>query len=406
MTRWIIDPAAAIDLPHAGAKARALARAQREGLDVPAWVVLSESAFYDSLAPGLYAMLHPDSLSLPRTAEGVSMSGAVRSDIDAAVRDLCPHGELLAVRSSASDEDGDACSFAGQLESFLNVAPGDVPDRVLDVWRSAFSARILAYRREHGLGSSPRPPAVILQRMVAPQAAGVAFSADPVSGRRGVAVVSAVRGYGDALVAGLADADTWRVGRGGEILQRTVAAQPSSAVLTDDQVRAVARLARQAARLFGCPQDIEWAIADRLVLLQSRPVTSIRTMADPDGSLAIWDNSNIVESYSGVTTPLTFSFTREIYPPVYRQFCRMMGVPERVIAAHDDAFLNVLGLVRGRLYYNLLNWYRILSLLPGYHTNRRFMEQMMGVEEALPDDLAEEIARRPKSGRAGRAWLT
>jgi pyruvate,water dikinase len=399
MTKWILDADAALDSPEAGGKARALARAQRGGLMVPAWVVLSESACFESLTLAERAVLQCGSSSLTCSIEGVTMDAGVRAAIDAAVRDLCPNGELLAVRSSASDEDGAQFSFAGQLESFLNVAQRDVPDRVIAVWRSAFTERTLAYRREHGLAGAPRPPAVILQHMVTPEAAGVAFSADPVSGRRSVAVVSAVRGYGDALVAGLADADTWRVGRGGEILQQTVVGQPASAVLTDDQVRAVAGLARQAARLFGCPQDIEWALADRVVLLQSRPVTSLRTMADPDGCLAIWDNSNIVESYSGVTTPLTFSFTREIYPPVYRQFCRMMGVPGRVIARHDDTFQNVLGLVRGRLYYNLLNWYRILALLPGYRLNRRFMEQMMGVEEPLPDDLVEEIARRTKRGR-------
>ena len=283
MTRWILDPAGALDSPHAGGKARALARAERGGLSVPAWIVLSDSAFFDALTAGQRAALHSDPSSVARIIAAVSMSDAVRSTVDAAIRALCPDGECLAVRSSAIDEDGESCSFAGQLESFLDVAPGDAPDRVLAVWRSAFSDRVLAYCREHGLVFAPRPPAVILQRMVTPQAAGVAFSADPVSGRRGVAVVSAVRGYGDALVAGLADADTWRVDRSGEILQRTVVGQPASAVLSDDQVRAVAALARQAARLFGRPQDIEWAIADRLVLLQSRPVTSIRTMSDPDG---------------------------------------------------------------------------------------------------------------------------
>jgi pyruvate,water dikinase len=113
----------------------------------------------------------------------------------------------------------------------------------------------------------------------------------------------------------------------------------------------------------------------------------------------VWDNSNIVESYSGVTTPLTFSFAREIYPPVYRQFCRMMGVSRRAIRQHEDVFDNVLGLIRGRLYYNLLNWYRILALLPGYRLNRPFMEQMMGVSEPLPDDDAEVIAREVQGSR-------
>ena len=83
----------------------------------------------------------------------------------------------------------------------------------------------------------------------------------------------------------------------------------------------------------------------------------------PTATLTIWDNSNIVESYSGVTTPLTFSFAREIYEHVYGQFCRLMGVPGARDRAREDVFRNMLGLVRGRVYYNLLNWYRVLALL-------------------------------------------
>ena len=190
--------------------------------------------------------------------------------------------------------------------------------------------------------------------------------------------------------------------RDGTILERHISKTSrkiDGPVLTDEQVQEVAALAATAERLFGCPQDIEWAIGDRLMLLQSRPITSLRSDQDQDAPPIIWDNSNIVESYSGVTTPLTFSFAREIYPPVYREFCRMMGVPRRVIARHDDTFLNVLGLVRGRLYYNLLNWYRILALLPAYRMNRRFLEQMMGVEQALPDEQADAIATEVSSGR-------
>ena len=214
--------------------------------------------------------------------------------------------------------------------------------------------------------------------------------------------MSAVRGLGEALVSGEVDAHTWHVCRDGSILERHVSntsRKTDGPVLTDEQVQEVAALAATAERLFGFPQDIEWAIGDRLVLLQSRPITSLRSDQDLDAPPTIWDNSNIVESYSGVTTPLTFSFAREIYPPVYREFCRMMGVPRRVIARHDDTFLNVLGLVRGRLYYNLLNWYRILALLPAYRMNRRFLEQMMGVEQALPDAQADAIATQVSSGR-------
>jgi phosphohistidine swiveling domain-containing protein len=438
MSGWILGAAEAASSLHSGGKARALARAQRAGLPVPDWFVLSAAAFAGSLTPEQRALLKQasDADVVQRIVGEVRIAGSVELALARAVNDLCPDGELLAVRSSASDEDGTQHSFAGQLESFLNVPPADVLDRVRAVWRSAFTPRILMYRRQHGLPPAPRPPAVLVQRMVQPRAAGVAFSADPVSGRRGVVVVSAVHGLGSAVVSGEADADTWQVDRGGTIVERRIVPKhrmhvpdgdapegvrtvdvdrelAGKAALTDEEVRAVAELTRAAARHFGLPQDIEWAIADRLatptrlprrgprlVLLQSRPITSLRALADPDARLVIWDNSNIVESYSGVTSPLTFSFAREIYQYVYQQFCRMMAVPEHVIAEHDETFRNMLGLVRGRLYYNLLNWYRMLALLPGYHVNRRFMEQMMGVREPLPEALAEDVARTARRGRA------
>ena len=410
MSQWILGGRDALQSPGVGGKARALADIARSGLAVPPWFVVTANACELSLRDG----------ELP---EAFAMHAGVREQLESAVALLSPGGEALAVRSSASDEDGPDHSFAGQLESHLGVSPRDVPARVMDVWRSAFTDRILAYRREHGLPGTARPPAVLVQRMIAPRAAGVAFSADPVSGRRGVAVVSAVHGLGSALVSGEADADTWLVARDGTILERRLVtkatmhvadgdshggvrtravpgALASAPALSDEEAAAVAELARRAARHFGRPQDIEWAMADRLYLLQSRPVTSLSARPDPDGRPALWDNSNIVESYSGVTTPLTFSFAHEIYQHVYEQFCRMMGVPERSIAAHDETFRNMLGLIRGRLYYNLLNWYRMLALLPGYSVNRRFMEQMMGVKEALPDQVAHDLETSVRRGRA------
>jgi pyruvate,water dikinase len=149
------------------------------------------------------------------------------------------------------------------------------------------------------------------------------------------------------------------------------------------------------------PQDIEWAYSadGRLWLLQSRPITGLRQLADPDGSYARWDNSNIAESYSGVTTPLTFSFASHAYRSVYRQLCRLLGVPEAALSQHDEAFGRMIGLIRGRMYYNLLSWYELLALAPGFASNRRFMEQMMGVKEGLPDHI---VAGMPSLTWRGR----
>ena len=434
-SRYVLTPAQAVASPHVGGKARALARAARAGLPVPRWVVLTADAFDAStaaagMAVGAAREHFVRVLELGKAEqwlETLELAREVLEELAAALRELSPHGEPLAVRSSASDEDGAEHSFAGQLESFLSVAPADVPASVRAVWQSGFSPRIVAYRREHGLPPLPRPPAVLIQRMIAARAAGVAFSADPVSGRRGHAVVSAVRGLGAALVSGEVDADTWTVDRRGAIVRRQPAVTPSRhergtaadgtaaqrptapggvghAPLADDEVLAVAALARESARHFGVPQDIEWAVdAERLWLLQTRPITSLAPLPDPDGTLVIWDNSNIVESYSGVTTPLTFSFAAEIYEHVYRQFCRLMGVSERRIAAADDTFRNMLGLVRGRLYYNLLNWYRMLALLPGFGVNRRFMEQMMGVREPLAPAFVDAIVAGTRANRVREA---
>ncbi|HEV2878580.1 MAG TPA: PEP-utilizing enzyme, partial [Candidatus Eremiobacteraceae bacterium] len=232
------------------------------------------------------------------------------------------------------------------------------------------------------------------------------------------------------LVSGDCDADTYHVERDGRITQRAiankhvahrampgsgegVAAQPVDAsialqpALDDRQIGQVAELVRQAERAFGAPQDIEWAIqSGELYLLQSRPITTLAASSDSAGAGArkIWDNSNIAESYGGVTTPLTFSFARHAYDGAYRQFCRLMHISEATIAAHDDTFRNMLGLIQGRVYYNLLNWYRVLAMLPGYRLNRRFMEQMMGVKESLPDGVLEPVREASISERMRDAW--
>lgn len=398
-----------------GGKAGALAALDAACLPIPPWFVISPLSFPVLLPEELPDLiLAQDHTGLQTALDRLVPDHALCREIRDALAQLCPHGELVAVRSSALDEDGSEHSFAGQLDSYLFVAPDDVPDKVAAVWRSGYNERVLVYRREKGLSPVPPLPAVLVQRMVVADAAGVAFSADPVSGQRGIAVVSGVYGLGTALVSGECDADTWRVDRSGSVIETQIAdkrmahrASPGShegvageALATElsgcpclgtEHVRAVADLARRAARHFGRPQDIEWAIVNKtLYLLQSRPITSLGELPDPDGGLNIWDNSNIAESYGGVTTPLTFSFARHIYEEVYRQFCRIMAVPGEAIVLNEQIFPRMLGLVRGRIYYNLLNWYRLLALLPGFTSNRRFMEQMMGVKEGIPEAILNE----------------
>jgi len=408
-----------------GGKAFALSRLDAAELPIPEWFAVTPSAFTRSLTADSLAALNSQSVDTVRQALAIlEPSADVVAEIRAAIAAMEQGGVYFAVRSSAVDEDGSENSFAGQLASYLFVNADSVARRVADVWRSGFSDRILEYRGQRGLPAIPLgAPAVLVQRMIDADVSGVAFSADPVSGRRGLAMVSAVFGIGTALVGGEADADVYEVDRAGQIERQVivhkgfrhgfdpdsdegVSAQSVDAQAVDrpaldaEQAAAVATLARRAAAFFGQPQDIEWAIAKgKLYLLQSRPITTLRSLSDPDGVLNIWDNSNITESYNGVTTPLTFSFARSVYEGVYRQFCCILRVPKRKIAANDKTFRCMLGLIQGRIYYNLLNWYRVLAMLPGFTVNRRFMEQMMGVRESLPDSIAGKLDQSSSSER-------
>ena len=413
-----------------GGKGYGLMQLETGGFLVPEWFALSSAAFEDSLNDSQRGALQKRNIHEIRSAlSDVAVSPAVLSEINAALHELPYNGGKFAVRSSAADEDSFNCSFAGQLESYLCVPAEAVAEKVAAVWRSGFSERVLEYRSGKGRSLAPTmAPAVVIQRMVDAKSSGVAFSADPVTGRRGIVVISAVWGLGTALVSGDSDADIYEVDRRGQIIRaliatrkmrhchdpaalagvsvcRLVSEDQNSRVLTDDQARDIADIARRISRRLGQAQDIEWAIENgKLYLLQARPITTLRDLPDPDAARNIWDNSNITESYSGITTPLTFSFARAAYEAVYRELGHVLKVADSKLAAHGQTLQHMLGLIRGRVYYNLLNWYRILAVLPGFTLHRRFMEQMMGVKESLPDDVVDKLPVATFLARVRDAW--
>ena len=412
---------------------------------VPRFIVVTANAF-DRWVAGSQPWPQSEADAARRREEVVALELDIgfRAGILAALAVQRLSDTTVAVRSSAAAEDGAGASFAGQFETVLGVRTADehaLWDALRSVWASAFLARAAAYRAERAGGGGVRM-AVVIQELVHADVSGVAFSADPVTHARETAVVSAVYGLGEGLVSGELDADAYHVrfGAGAQPTVTRSVAHKDRAIrsapgvpphseevlvhlrdvpaLTDDEARRVAGCVRSLALTLGSPQDIEWALLSdgarerELVLLQTRPITTLAgnppAITSPGsagtartepaathgaaagtpsqrGERRVWDNSNIIESYSGVTTPLTFSFARRVYEDVYRQFCRLMGVSEPVLEAHQLVFANMLGLVRGRVYYNLLNWYRTLALLPGFEWNRGFMEKMMGVREALQD---------------------
>ncbi len=333
-----------------------------------------------------------------------------------------PDETYFAVRSSAGNEDSAKNSFAGQFETFLYIKKSNVIEKVLEVYMSAFSDRIETYRQENGIDEITIP-SVIVQKMVNADKAGVAFGANPVNSNVKEIVISAVYGIGSGLVDGIATADTYvikekdvekriavkdfsHVFENGKIVQKSVEEKKKNEqVLSDEQIIKVKELVKKASEYFGRFQDIEWAFeGEELYLLQSRPITTLGS--SKEGKLNVFDNSNIVESYGGITTPLTFSFIRMVYENVYIELCKIFNVKKEKIEMNSQMFKNMLALIDGRVYYNLYGWYGLLSMFPGLGNNKKFMEQMMGVKETLPDDLfpVPQATFKDKIGLVSTGW--
>jgi pyruvate,water dikinase len=283
----------------------------------------------------------------------------------------------FAVRSSALDEDGEK-SFAGQLLSFLNVPQEQIVEKIFQVFASSFERQVLAYRKLNRLGAA-MIPSVVVQQMIAADSAGVLFSYDPVKLDTDHAVVAITRGLGDKLVDGAIDGNTIYLNRQADAIEE------ESDLLSRAQAERLLQLLRECETIFSCPQDIEFAIAaGEVYLLQARPITTAKQRETFD-TTRVFDGSNIQESYPGITSPLTFSFINSAYQEVYKSFCRLMGVEERVIQAEGDLFSTMLAYIDGRVYYNLASWYRLMALLPAYQTNRSFMEGMMGLSQSASE---------------------
>ena len=330
-----------------------------------------------------------------------------------------PDTTYFAVRSSGLNEDGGQFSFAGQYESYLFVEKKHLAEKIKQVWASAFAERVDQYRTHNGLERSDGI-AVIVQRMINAEVSGVGFGMHPVTGNQNQKLISAVYGLGEGIVSGELDADSYLI-ENGNIIQELVV-KPykivaniekggTKKVLVDDQHQEGATLDTNSIRELslaldrlhdesGHPQDIEFAISNNeLFFLQTRPITKF-TEKPTDGYI-LWDNSNIIESYPGVTTPLTFSFISRSYEVAYRLFSGYLGVSEKVLRENERVFSQTLGFINGSVYYNLKTWYHMLAMLPGYSINARFMEKMMGVKEQF--DIPETY--RLSKGKAWRSII-
>jgi pyruvate,water dikinase len=374
-----------------GGKASNLAILTHAGLPVPPWFCITSSLFA-SLCERLSPLLDEQTADpsgvrqmAGRLNEAIRNEALSESDVAALYScfdELFTPDSFVAVRSSAVGEDSSKDSFAGQMDTFLYVTRDNLSNRVIDCFASAFSERALLYRHLRSRVEVPRA-GVLVQQMINASVSGVMFTANPTTGDRDEAVVTAGYGLGEGVVGGLVETDTWFLDlHTGAVRERVIVQKQSQIafdraagsgtspesvakekselpVLSDAQLANLANLGRTIELLYGAPQDIEWAIdgSGRLHLLQSRPITTLTR-----GRQTVFDNSNVVESYPGLSTPLTFSYARNGYYGTFKAFLESLGVPSTTLSRYASRHSNLVALVNGRIYYNLLNWYSIFEL--------------------------------------------
>jgi pyruvate,water dikinase len=366
-TRYVLDLAAPrTTLEAVGGKGASLARLVAAGLPVPDGYHVTTAAYRrfvdeNDLQPSILAALELVDISQPTTLEAASatiralFAGAhtspdVAGAIVLAYRQLGRRNPVVAVRSSATAEDLPDASFAGQQETFLNIQGAEqVLEAVKRCWASLWTARAIGYRARQGIDHSAVSLAVVVQALVPAEAAGVLFTANPLTGRRDQATISASWGLGEAVVGGLVTPDALIVDKSsGVVLERQIAEKQvmtarvdggteerpvpaelrRTPVLDDESAAELTRLGAQIEELYNIPVDIEWALADgTFFILQARPITALPEPAtEPVVEPAVppaaeWEvpnprarylRNNIVELMADPLTPLFTTLGRRV----------------------------------------------------------------------------------------------
>ncbi|MEV4141693.1 rifamycin-inactivating phosphotransferase [Dactylosporangium sp. NPDC049742] len=360
-----VDEASIDAVGGKGAHLGALTRI--DGVRVPPGFCVTTAAFQRVMA----AVPAPDPAAPNARVRQMIEDAAIPDDVAAAITTAVGRFDAnvtFAVRSSATAEDLPSASFAGQQDTYLNVPAAEVLRHVSRCWASLFTDRAVLYRRRNGIPDGAAHMAVVVQRMVLPEASGVMFTADPVTGDRRSVCVEAVHGLGEALVSGLVNADSYTV-RGATIVARTVgvkrlAVDPAPAggtseraidpaeqarpALGDAQVVRLAELGRRIEAHFGRPQDIEWCLAgDDLHVVQSRPITTLFPIpATTDGANHVYLSVGHQQMMTDAMKPLGLSFWQMTTPaPMAEAGGRLfVDVTARVAApAGRAALLEMIG---------------------------------------------------------------
>ncbi|MBQ7543002.1 MAG: phosphoenolpyruvate synthase [Clostridia bacterium] len=350
-----------------GSKIENLIRMKDAGLPVPDFTVLP---FY-ALVPDRTRL--DEAIDKTRGLPLAEQSRRLKQAAHDAAADTIPTPQdgLFAVRSSCSAEDSEDHSFAGQFDTFLEVPAADVPARAVDCVCSMFHENVLDYAHRAGINLRDLEMNVLVQRMVRSDVSGVLFTANP-QGILNESVIIAGRGLGEGVVSDRVDTTAYYY----NTTDRVYYADGKEELLDRETVEELIRLSETVCGLFGPYLDIEFAVEDgQIRLLQARPITTLS-----DAHPLIFDNSNIVESYPGLSLPLTVSFVHSVYAGVFESAGRRLLKNRDALEALRHVFGDTVGCANGRMYYKLSNWYEIINCLPLHKKFLPIWQEMVGVQ--------------------------
>ena len=279
--------------------------------------------------------------------------------------------DRFAVRSSASVEDSETFSFAGQFRTFLNVSRKEIENKARLCFASLHADRIRTYAEKNGLSSDDLKMDVIVQRMVNAELAGVLFTSNP-QGLLNETVITLGRGLGENVVSEKEETTSYYY----STTDRVYYYDGKENLLSNETVEELVGISEKIKAILGDYLDIEFAIEKGSVyILQARRITTLS-----GESPLILDNSNIVESYPGVSLPLTVSFVHMVYAGVFRGVCRRIVRNEKVLNQSRNIYDHMVGNANGRLYYKISNWYAALRFLPFSQKIIPVWQEMLGVK--------------------------
>ena len=364
----------------------------RLGFDVPAGFCVTTRAFREALQRWARG---PEGGDLVERILSRPFPPRMEREIREATEGLLMMaGTGLAARSSATEEDQQERSMAGQNESVLGIS---TPDAVLAAvrrcWASLFSRESILYRTSGAPGDQGPEMAVVVQQMIPATAAGVLFTENPMA--REEMLLSASPGLGETVVSGRA-VDTWFLNPQGEVLREQIAEKPTLLVCSTEggveerarpadlhhratldraRIQGLASLGRRVEARVGAPQDIEWALwKDRIYLLQTRPITG---RAPSAADRTVWSNVNVGEALPGVGTPYTWSIIRAFSRLGFERAFSALGCTVPVE-------YGLIGGIRGRVYLNLSEFMSVASQIPLLSPGTLFEAGGGGGLEALP----------------------